>query len=731
MPLKVISLLHLIFCLLLPHASASGITRMPDCPSQCGDVSIPYPFGVGSDCSLDPSFQITCNNTSTMPPKPYLEFVGESVEVVDIRVDNPPQIRIKYPHLLAATCYGRGGRVASWEVKDIDLRTTQYTFSEENWITAIGCDEFVAAITNTANQSFRDACQGTCSADTGYSTNGSCPFNGDRNSVGDGCCRTPITKGSGYVDAKLIDSGTTWRGYRLFPCSYAFVKEKGIMNEPGFSYNFSILSENTTALTLLPVVVRLDWRIVGAQNCLQAQQSSAYVCRNNSVCLDFGAEIGGYLCNCSKGYVGNPYLDQGCKDIDECNANNPCSPNSDCINTLGSFKCSCRRGYTGDGTLEGIGCVFQKRKETKRKEKLFKKNGGLLLQQKTNEGTIRKTKHFPAKELEKATDHFNKSRVLGQGGQGVVYKGMLNDGKIVAIKKLKQVDDDHLEQFINEVVILSQVDHRNVVKLLGCCLENEVPLLVYEFVPNGTLFNLIHDPDNTFPISWNMRLKIAADIAAALAYLHYSTSIPIYHRDIKSSNILIGEKFIVKVSDFGTSKSVEAGKTHLTTLVKGTLGYLDPEYYESGQFTDKSDVYSFGVVLVELLTGQRPMSEKRTQDERSLATRFLASMEKQTLDLILDPLVREQGQKEEVIAVASLAQRCLNSTGKMRPSMSVVATELANYSNVAQTSTVEDESEQARAYGGKPMMISDTQYTWTTSEISSSSDTHPFRSETV
>ncbi|KAH6758254.1 Wall-associated kinase family protein [Perilla frutescens var. frutescens] len=367
------------------------------------------------------------------------------------------------------------------------------------------------------------------------------------------------------------------------------------------------------------------------------------------------------------------------------------------------------------------------------KEKFFKQNGGLLLQQKANEGTIRKTKHFPPKELDKATDHFNENRILGQGGQGTVYKGMLTDGKIVAIKKSKKVNEHRLEQFVNEIVILSQVDHRNVVKLLGCCLEDEVPLLVYEFVPNGTLFNLIHDPDNQFPTTWNMRLKIAADIADALAYLHYSSCIPIYHRDIKSSNILLGEKYVVKVSDFGISKSVEEDKTHLTTLVKGSFGYLDPEYLQSGQFTDKSDVYSFGVVLVELLSGQRPISSETTQDGKNLAARFLESMEEQILDSILDPLVKEQGQKEEVIKVARLAQRCLNLKGKRRPTMKEVATELANYSSIAQiSSNVEDESDGA--YETKPMSISDSQYTWTTSgisEISSSSDTHPFMSDTV
>lgn len=197
-------------------------------------------------------------------------------------------------------------------------------------------------------------------------------------------------------------------------------------------------------------------------------------------------------------------------------------------------------------------------------------------------------------------------------------------------------------------------------------------------MPNGTLFDLIHDPKIEFPVTWNMRLKIAADIAGALAYLHSASSVPIYHRDIKSSNILLDEKYVVKVSDFGTSRSVNVDQTHLTTLVKGTFGYLDPEYFRSSQFTEKSDVYSYGVVLVELLTGQKPISNLvKNDEERSLVMRFLASMEANNLDAILDAQVLEQSMKAEgVIGVARLAERCLNLKGQMRPTMKEVATEL-------------------------------------------------------
>ncbi|KAL2546062.1 wall associated kinase-like 5 [Forsythia ovata] len=243
---------------------------------------------------------------------------------------------------------------------------------------------------------------------------------------------------------------------------------------------------------------------------------------------------------------------------------------------------------------------------------------------------------LPCCELEQATDHFNVNRILGRGGQGTVYKGMLSDGKIVAVKKSQKIDEDDLEVFINEVVILSQINHRNVVKLLGCCLETEVPLLVYEFIPNGTLFQRIHEANEEFPLSWEARLRIATEVASAISYLHSAATVPIYHRDIKSTNILLDDKYRAKVSDFGTSSSVSIDQTHLTTKVIGTFGYLDPEYFQSSQFTEKSDVYSFGVVMVELLTGQKAISLIKSQEQgRSLATNFLQSWRKMVYLILL------------------------------------------------------------------------------------------------
>ncbi|KAH6758256.1 hypothetical protein C2S51_018491 [Perilla frutescens var. frutescens] len=729
-----------------PISFSSSIAKY-GCPDRCGQLSIPFPFGVGKNCYLAPSFEIICN-TSSNPPKPYLSVLNAEIHQLMI---NSSQVQLKSFNLSLA-CYNWSDyqhRIVKTEERSliIDLSKTQYTLSDDTWITAIGIDAMVMGIIRQANQSFIGSICLTIFQNSEiysylhygvYYGDGECPYGSTEYWPGDGCCMTPIPRGTSYVEANLSDLSGRWPHSTNLSCSYAFVEYKDRSSQYSSPESYPILIDSTMMAPRLQdrvdsIVLALDWRI-GTVTCNEAQRNlTTFACKGNTTCVDVDATIGGYLCNCSKGYQGNPYLSPGCQ------------------------------GYYGDGKKDGTGCIhlppsnskmiiltgmgsglgfllllliciwlyklLRKRKEKILKDKFFKRNGGLLLRQHTNEGTLGKTKVFPAEELEVATDNFNENRILGHGGQGTVYKGMLSDGKIVAIKKSKLVEENQLEEFINEVAILSQINHRNVVKLLGCCLETEVPLLVYEFMPNGNLFNLIHDPNNEFPFTWNMRLKIAADIASALAYLHSASSMPIYHRDIKSSNILLDEKYVVKVSDFGTSRSVAADQTHLTTLVKGTFGYLDPEYFRSGQFTEKSDVYSFGVVLVELLTRKRPISLDKSDGDRGLAARFLTIMEENHLDTILDPRVSCQGRKEEVILVSKLAQRCLNLKGIMRPTMKEVATELENCRISLMSTTVKDESKDESVFEDMPMLVSDIKSTWTGSYKSrptaSFLDTHP------
>lgn len=326
-------------------------------------------------------------------------------------------------------------------------------------------------------------------------------------------------------------------------------------------------------------------------------------------------------------------------------------------------------------------CIFalliecQKKRLVREKDKFFQENGGLLLYEQIRSKQIDTVRIFTTEELKQATNNFDSSREVGRGSYGTVYKGILKDNRIVAIKRSKIMNMVQKDDFVQEMIILSQINHINVVRLLGCCLEVEVPMLVYEFMPNGTLFDLIHVTYRRPSISLDARLRIAQESAEALAYLHSSASPPIVHGDVKSPNILLGDNNIAKVTDFGASRMLPKDEIQFMTMVQGTLGYLDPEYLQERQLTEKSDVYSFGVVLLELITRKTAIYSEGTEEKKSLASSFLLALKESRLESILDRNIL--GVRIELLQeVAQIAKSCLSMKGEERPLMSEVAERL-------------------------------------------------------
>ncbi|KAL4598513.1 hypothetical protein ACB092_11G064300 [Castanea dentata] len=509
---------------------------LPNCPDKCGDVEIPYPFGLTKGCSIDHHFLINCTN-SFGPTQPILG----NLTVTNFSLEGQAHVLV----YIAKNCYKQGVRdrrignvVRLYSGRNFTISNTQNRFI------VVGCDTYAYLDFQQDKENFSTGCVSVCGSSR-YIVNGSCS--------GVGCCEVDIPNGLYYVKLE--------------------------------SYSFN---NHTKVGAFNPF---LDWAI-GTETCKDVVNKSSYTCGGNSACID-SDNGSGYRCKCKEGCYGNPYLHLGCQGIG--------------ISFMVALVCS-----------SWLYLIFKKRQLIKLKQRFFEQNGGF----------------------------------------GTVYKGILPNNTIVAIKKSKIGDESQIEQFIN------------VVKLLGCCLETQVPLLVYEFIPNGTLFEYIHHESKVSTISWETCLRIAAETAEALSYLHSAASPPIIHRDVKSSNILLDSTYTAKVSDFGTSKLAPLDQTQLATMVQGTWGYLDPEYM------------------------QRVMPE----EERSLATSFLSFSKDNRLFEVLEKHIANEENAEQLKEAANLAKMSLRLKGEDRPTMKEVATKLEDLRKMEKHSrdNVDSNSEETK-----------------------------------
>ncbi|KAI3788675.1 hypothetical protein L2E82_01448 [Cichorium intybus] len=342
----------LLFLSHIPFSPAAATTinniTLPGCPSKCGNLTIPYPFGIESGCSVGPWFDIICN-TSFNPPKAFLPadlffYSGDSrfhrVEVVDISDEH---VRVK--NLIASTCYDQTGVIIQVNVSGLVVENSFYTLSELNKVIAVGCDDysFTSPVAGIEGKNFTSGCVSVCSNVNDVSV-GSCS--------GMGCCSTSLPNGLTTYLATVFSLDDHTGIWSFNKCGYTFVGEESAFTFRGASDLADPDFVNRTAETV-PVV--LNW-VIGSRTCNDYKRTSDYYCQQNSVCVDFTSGKRGYRCSCESGYEGNPYLPPGCHDIDECADpnNNPC--NGTCTNLPGSFNCSCPHGFEGDGTKDGSGC---------------------------------------------------------------------------------------------------------------------------------------------------------------------------------------------------------------------------------------------------------------------------------------------------------------------------------------------------------------------------------------
>ncbi|EPS72702.1 hypothetical protein M569_02055, partial [Genlisea aurea] len=284
---------------------------------------------------------------------------------------------------------------------------------------------------------------------------------------------------------------------------------------------------------------------------------------------------------------------------------------------------------------------------------------------------------FTLRQIKAATNNFDPALKLGEGGFGSVYKGSLSDGTIIAVKQLSSKSKQGIREFVTEMGMISALQHPNLVKLYGCCVEGNQLMLIYEYMENNCLSRALFGKDRGLKakLDWATRRKICLGIARGLYYLHEESSLKIVHRDIKASNVLLDKDMNAKISDFGLAKLNEDGKTHISTRIAGTIGYMSPEYAMRGYLTPKADVYSFGVVVLETLSGKSNTNYKPNEDSVYLLDWAYVLQERGRLPELLDPELRGCSP-EEAMLMLSVALLCTNAAPTLRPTMSQVVSML-------------------------------------------------------
>ncbi|CAH9107481.1 unnamed protein product [Cuscuta epithymum] len=283
--------------------------------------------------------------------------------------------------------------------------------------------------------------------------------------------------------------------------------------------------------------------------------------------------------------------------------------------------------------------------------------------------------NFKYSTLEKATGRFSEANKLGQGGFGTVYKGVLADGREVAVKRLFFNNKHRVADFYNEVNIISSVQHKNLVRLLGCSCSGPESLLVYEYLPNQSLDQFIFDPIKDKTLNWERRFEIIIGTAEGLVYLHENSNNRIIHRDIKASNILLDSRLRAKIADFGLARAFEEDKSHISTAIAGTLGYMAPEYLAHGQLSEKADVYSFGIVVLEIVTGRQNNRSKAAEYTDSLVNIVWSHFQQRMVEKLFDPNLMLHNYhnidvENEVQRVVHIGLLCTQEAPSLRPSMS-------------------------------------------------------------